>query len=84
MEAPPTGGSDYHGDGEIPARNTNGTQSAKEGVVSKEGAIVATDKVERSEVMKPPSLPPPSKIKEPSVAMMPPPPSLPPRFVAGM
>ena len=84
MEAPPTITSSHHGDGEIPARNTNGTQSAKAGVVSKEGAIAATDEVEMSEVMKPPSLPPPSKIKEPSAATMPPPPSLPPRFVSGV
>ena len=41
------------------------------------------DEREGSEPMKPPSLLPPSKLKE-AVAMMPPPPSLPSRFAKGM
>lgn len=40
------------------------------------------DKREDSKTMNPPSLPPPSRLKE-AVAMMPPPPSLPPRFAKG-
>ena len=82
MEAPASVTGNHHGDGENPALNTNGAQSTKVGVVGKEG--VATDKAEGSEVMKPPSLPPPSKIKEPTAAVMPPPPSLPPRFIKGV
>ena len=82
MEAPTN---DHQGDGDVPDRNSNGVHSVKVGVVGKDTVVASSDKAESSEVMRPPSLPPPSKLKEKSAdSTMPPPPSLPPRFAKGV